>query len=196
MFAQSVKFSSEYVTRCFDLLPKLKAECAKISVFISILLFFVNSGIILISCSVKCFKEHKGTSVIIEHMGDLKLTVSFLTASSCVERVSGTHIRTQDGLLPPSISDVTAIRTEQVEGNSGVGVNGTGTVADIGRHSAELTSTRPEDIPLSQPKPLKPLTELKWPYIPDEPSYPDPLKRDDPKPLTLAQYEAIGTCSS
>ena len=41
-------------------------------------------------------------------------------------------------------------------------------------------------------KPLRKLTSLKWPYVPDEPSYPDPLKRDDPKPLNLAQYEAIG----
>jgi len=39
---------------------------------------------------------------------------------------------------------------------------------------------------------LRPLTSLKWPYVPDESAYPDPLKRDDPKPLQTAQYEAIG----
>ena len=41
--------------------------------------------------------------------------------------------------------------------------------------------------------PLRPLTSLRWPYVPEESAYPDPLKRDDPKPLQLRQYEAIGT---
>jgi len=41
--------------------------------------------------------------------------------------------------------------------------------------------------------PLRPLTSLKWPYVPEESAYPDPLKRDDPKPLQLHQYEAIAT---
>ena len=41
--------------------------------------------------------------------------------------------------------------------------------------------------------PLRPLTSLKWPYVPEESAYPDPLKRDDPKPLQMAQYEAIGS---
>jgi hypothetical protein len=41
--------------------------------------------------------------------------------------------------------------------------------------------------------PLRPLTSLKWPYVPEESAYPDPLKRDDPKPLRLAQFEAIGS---
>ena len=41
-------------------------------------------------------------------------------------------------------------------------------------------------------EPLRPLTSLKWPYIPEESAYPDPLKRDDPKIIQLPQYEAIG----
>lgn len=41
--------------------------------------------------------------------------------------------------------------------------------------------------------PLRPLTSLKWPYLPEESAYPDPLKRDDPKALQTAQYEAIGS---
>ena len=40
--------------------------------------------------------------------------------------------------------------------------------------------------------PLRPLTSLRWPYVPEESAYPDPLKRDDPKALQLPQYEAIG----
>ncbi|KAH8995237.1 hypothetical protein EDB86DRAFT_2804565 [Lactarius hatsudake] len=41
--------------------------------------------------------------------------------------------------------------------------------------------------------PLRPLTSLKWPYVPEESTYPDPLKRDDPKPLQTKQYESIAT---
>ena len=40
--------------------------------------------------------------------------------------------------------------------------------------------------------PLRSLASLKWPYVPEESAYPDPLKRDDPKPLQIPQYEAIG----
>ncbi|ESK88303.1 hit-type zinc finger protein [Moniliophthora roreri MCA 2997] len=46
---------------------------------------------------------------------------------------------------------------------------------------------------LEETKPLRPLTSLKWPYVPEEPAYPDPLERDDPKPLQLRHYEAIAT---
>ena len=45
---------------------------------------------------------------------------------------------------------------------------------------------------ITEEDPLRPLTSLKWPYLPEESAYPDPLKRDDPKPLQTAQYEAIG----
>ncbi|KAK7471012.1 hypothetical protein VKT23_002427 [Stygiomarasmius scandens] len=45
---------------------------------------------------------------------------------------------------------------------------------------------------LEEPKPLRPLTSLKWPYVPEESAYPDPLERDDPKPLQPRHYEAIG----
>jgi len=40
---------------------------------------------------------------------------------------------------------------------------------------------------------LRSLTSLNWPYVPEESTYPDPLKRDDPKPLHLSDYEAIAT---
>ena len=46
---------------------------------------------------------------------------------------------------------------------------------------------------IAEDVPLRPLTSLKWPYVPEESAYPDPLKRDDPKPLQTAQYEAIGS---
>ncbi|KAH8831363.1 hypothetical protein DL96DRAFT_1667706 [Flagelloscypha sp. PMI_526] len=45
-----------------------------------------------------------------------------------------------------------------------------------------------QDVP-----PLRPLTTLKWPYVPEESAFPDPLARDDPKPLQTRQYEAIAT---
>jgi len=47
-----------------------------------------------------------------------------------------------------------------------------------------------EDIETCEP--LRSLTSLKWPYVPEESAYPDPLKRDDPKVVQLSQYEAIG----
>ncbi|KAG5733322.1 hypothetical protein E4T56_gene8786 [Termitomyces sp. T112] len=53
-----------------------------------------------------------------------------------------------------------------------------------------------EESPLEELAPLRPLTSLKWPYIPDESAYPDPLQRDDPKTLQLHQYEAIATSPS
>ncbi|KAJ7049921.1 hypothetical protein C8F01DRAFT_721274, partial [Mycena amicta] len=54
-----------------------------------------------------------------------------------------------------------------------------------------------EELPLpQQDPPLRPLTSLKWPYVPDQSSYPDPLKRDDPKHLQTHQYEAIATSSA
>jgi len=40
---------------------------------------------------------------------------------------------------------------------------------------------------------LRPLTSLKWPYVPEESAYVDPLKRDDPKVVQLSQYETIAT---
>ncbi|KAI0633527.1 hypothetical protein C8Q77DRAFT_1115473 [Trametes polyzona] len=46
---------------------------------------------------------------------------------------------------------------------------------------------------LEPDKPLRSLASLKWPYVPEESAFPDPLKRDDPKPLQLPQYEAIAT---
>ncbi|KAG9316870.1 hypothetical protein JVU11DRAFT_2946 [Chiua virens] len=49
---------------------------------------------------------------------------------------------------------------------------------------------------LQDPLPLRPLTTLKWPYVPDISAYPDPLTRDDPKPLQQHHYEAIATSST
>ncbi|KAF9267666.1 hypothetical protein L218DRAFT_639188 [Marasmius fiardii PR-910] len=47
--------------------------------------------------------------------------------------------------------------------------------------------------PLEELTPLKPLTSLRWPYVPEESAYPNPLERDDPKPLQLQHYESIAT---
>ncbi|KII92705.1 hypothetical protein PLICRDRAFT_51063 [Plicaturopsis crispa FD-325 SS-3] len=60
--------------------------------------------------------------------------------------------------------------------------------------STPLPEDRPaidEEIP--EPRPLRSLASLKWPYVPEESAYPDPLKRDDPKPLKIHQYESIAT---
>ncbi|KAI0335073.1 hypothetical protein GY45DRAFT_1241413 [Cubamyces sp. BRFM 1775] len=56
------------------------------------------------------------------------------------------------------------------------------------------SSTSPKaDSELQADPPLRSLASLKWPYVPEESAFPDPLKRDDPKPLQLPQYEAIAT---
>ncbi|KAI0338295.1 hypothetical protein BDW22DRAFT_1409646 [Trametopsis cervina] len=58
----------------------------------------------------------------------------------------------------------------------------------------ECLDTAPDQaIPPQDEPPLRPLTSLKWPYIPEESAYPDPLKRDDPKQLQIHQYESIAT---
>ncbi|KAG7452035.1 uncharacterized protein BT62DRAFT_960024 [Guyanagaster necrorhizus] len=44
---------------------------------------------------------------------------------------------------------------------------------------------------VEEPKLLRSLASLNWPYVPERSAYPDPLQRDDPKPLQLHQYEAI-----
>jgi len=54
--------------------------------------------------------------------------------------------------------------------------------------SREASSPKYEEL-----QPLRSLASLNWPYVPEESAYPDPLKRDDPKPLQLTQYEAIAT---
>jgi len=46
---------------------------------------------------------------------------------------------------------------------------------------------------LADPPILRPLASLRWPYVPEEPSYPDPLAQEEAKPLQLPQYEAIAT---
>ncbi|KAH9484933.1 hypothetical protein JR316_0001837 [Psilocybe cubensis] len=55
----------------------------------------------------------------------------------------------------------------------------------------EAMENSPQEPPLTERVLLRPLTSLKWPYVPDESAFPDPLKRDDPKMLQLPQYEAI-----
>ncbi|OBZ70755.1 hypothetical protein A0H81_09283 [Grifola frondosa] len=49
---------------------------------------------------------------------------------------------------------------------------------------------------ISPKAPLRSLASLKWPYIPEESAYPDPLKRDDPKPLQLHQYEVMASSTA
>ncbi|KAG8214190.1 hypothetical protein J3R82DRAFT_10979 [Butyriboletus roseoflavus] len=62
----------------------------------------------------------------------------------------------------------------------------------------DVTDHRPPraPLPLQDPTSLRPLTALKWPYVPDTSAYPNPLTRDDPKPLQVHQYETIATSST
>ncbi|KAG6865524.1 hypothetical protein C0991_001845 [Blastosporella zonata] len=67
----------------------------------------------------------------------------------------------------------------------------------LGRQSfLYISAVTQEEHPLEEPAPQRPLASLKWPYIPDQSAYPDPLKRDDPKTLQMHHYEAIATSPS
>ncbi|KAJ3496420.1 hypothetical protein NMY22_g19813 [Coprinellus aureogranulatus] len=101
------------------------------------------------SCSVACFKEHKGTYDF--------------TSSAVVVSSGGSGSSLEPTELEPQTS------------------------------ASEAKAPPQNDQPLSDPPVLRPLTSLKWPYVPEESAYPDPLKRDDPKVLQLHQYEAIAT---
>ncbi|KAF9520324.1 hypothetical protein BS47DRAFT_1287245, partial [Hydnum rufescens UP504] len=68
----------------------------------------------------------------------------------------------------------------------------------------EATTPRKEALPVGAPlgnsvprvdndSPLRPLTSVRWPYVPEPPSYEDPLTKNDPKPLQLSQYVAIAS---
>ncbi|TDL24287.1 hypothetical protein BD410DRAFT_820434 [Rickenella mellea] len=80
-------------------------------------------------------------------------------------------------------------------GASGKPEDGHNAALLLSETDGEMTQTPSllQERPLKEPQKLRPLTSLKWPYIPDESAYPDPLKRDDPKQLSLKQYEAIAT---
>ncbi|KAJ3996898.1 hypothetical protein F5050DRAFT_1756199 [Lentinula boryana] len=65
------------------------------------------------------------------------------------------------------------------------------TLGNVSQHGGNHNSA---DTSVLAATSLKPLTSLKWPYIADEePIYPDPLERNDPKPLRMRHYEAIAT---
>ena len=132
-----------------------------------------------------------------------RANISYRSDSTCVDCVSGTNTRYKDDTLQPPASEKSADshRTTDLasngESHTNPNVETKAKQLDTAHRSVEdnpASSSTPEreDHPLPKHKPLRPLTSVKWPYIPEESSYPDPLKRDDPKPLSLAQYEAIG----
>ncbi|KAI0666003.1 hypothetical protein C8Q78DRAFT_1062567 [Trametes maxima] len=69
-------------------------------------------------------------------------------------------------------------------------------ISSVGNTASPGNASREQLLPdasVDDGRPLRPLASLKWPYVPEESAFPDPLKRDDPKPLQLPQYEAIST---
>ncbi|KAM5530527.1 hypothetical protein V8D89_015804 [Ganoderma adspersum] len=57
--------------------------------------------------------------------------------------------------------------------------------------TAEASASDTDVAEAVSPPPTRTLASLNWPYVPEESAYPDPLKRDDPKPLQVPQYEAM-----
>ncbi|KAG8903850.1 hypothetical protein FRC01_008963 [Tulasnella sp. 417] len=126
---------------------------------------------IQLSC-VSCGLDHKGGKVI--PYSRLNLIGSRILANSC----SGTVKSSTSS--QPDVPKLSAAEEQKVEGAPKSGPEPQGT---------PLPQNEP---PLAPPQVLKPLTSLRWPYVPEAPSYPDPLSQDEVKPLQLPQYEAIG----
>ncbi|KAF8326543.1 uncharacterized protein EI90DRAFT_2975601 [Cantharellus anzutake] len=61
---------------------------------------------------------------------------------------------------------------------------------DVARSSSLRLPDQAADVP------LKPLSSLRWPFVPEAPSFQDPLSGNDPQPLKLSQFEAIATSNA
>ncbi|KLO15369.1 hypothetical protein SCHPADRAFT_264252 [Schizopora paradoxa] len=135
-------------------------------------------------CSVTCYKTHR--------------------LNSCAGRGEvGASGESKNPLLPElggssSLSTQEQSRLDEGQqpgtSKSSEGVDHTSQDVNKGqqRHQQEGIGDQMEET-MPTKVPLRALTTLKWPYIPEAPSYPDPLARDDPKSLSLAQYEGIAT---
>ncbi|KAF9058309.1 hypothetical protein BDP27DRAFT_1303912, partial [Rhodocollybia butyracea] len=123
-------------------------------------------------CSVVCFKNHKSSSEGPGHGCTGTKTAadeSSSAKSSLAAKLEIIHSSPIDPALPA------------LEPNSNNNTN----------------TDFPVTNALNDPPALKPLTSLRWPYIADdEPAYPDPLQRNDPKPLRTRHYEAIATSAA
>ncbi|TFK44232.1 hypothetical protein BDQ12DRAFT_640695 [Crucibulum laeve] len=91
-------------------------------------------------------------------------------------------------------ADSCTLKTSAERNNNATNAQPVAAQPESTTESSAIKSGDPDDEPpLEEPKQLRPLTSLNWPYVPEESAYPDPLKRDDPKTLQLHQYEAIAT---
>ncbi|KAJ3737744.1 hypothetical protein DFJ43DRAFT_1046089 [Lentinula guzmanii] len=114
-------------------------------------------------CSVTCYKKHK-------------------VPEQCCSDGMKTSALPLNPNSPPAVTEVLSSSTAG---------NLYPTLGDVSQHGGNHNSV---DTSVLAATPLKPLTSLKWPYIADEePIYPDPLERNDPKPLRMRHYEAIAT---
>jgi len=134
------------------------------------------------SCSVACYKQHKGPSTRARRVSSL------IPVLYCRDVFSRFHYEraTRAGYALPSAFDA-RVHTSSLP-PSDPASNPEGSALPQPHPDPD-----PDPQPLQDRTPLRPLTALKWPYVPDISAFPDPLTRDDPKALQLHQYEAIGT---
>lgn len=115
------------------------------------------------SCSVACYKKHKELD------------------ENCINCMQGGSAQSNSTSLPAATEVLSSTTTSDLSSDISP-AGSTMQVRNVGVDPSVLDATS-----------LKPLSSLKWPYIADEePIYPDPLERNDPKPLRTRHYEAIG----
>ncbi|KAJ4491724.1 hypothetical protein C8R41DRAFT_376082 [Lentinula lateritia] len=115
-------------------------------------------------CSVACYKKHKELD------------------ENCINCMQGGSAQSNSTSLPAATEVLSSTTTSDLSSDISP-AGSTMQVRNVGVDPSVLDATS-----------LKPLSSLKWPYIADEePIYPDPLERNDPKPLRTRHYEAIAT---
>ncbi len=161
-----------------------------------------------VSCSVSCYKVHKRTCT--RPFRCIYHRIDSVAENACTGRGEAGR---SGGVNNPLLRDegpsqIARTTTEELPGDSkpdkeeerrisnslGRTLDGSNQIPDgLKDRQREGGDERIEN--MESKVPLRALTTVKWPYVPEPPSYPDPLARNDPKSLSLAQYEAIGEIS-
>ncbi|KAI9067330.1 hypothetical protein FKP32DRAFT_1683947 [Trametes sanguinea] len=97
------------------------------------------------------------------------------------------------GKQPPATSASTSTSALSVNQHSGATAAGTHNDTTVDEKPSSISGPSSSSVAGDHEPPLRSLASLKWPYVPEGSAFPDPLKRDDPKPLQLHHYEAIAT---
>ncbi|KAI5118881.1 hypothetical protein M0805_003556 [Coniferiporia weirii] len=165
-------------------------------------------------CSVACYKDHKSTSCKDQTTSTPLQPPNTTQKASANDELGGNEASNGTGSTsdlahtPPVLYEPTHPHYDQsspsppgraagvsggLDSNDENGHLGGGDGNSEPKPGPSGAGEVPSLPPLEPARQLRKLSSLKWPYVPDTSSYPDPLTRDDPKPLNLTQYEAIAT---